>query len=369
VSAVAVRQAAGLARSFDVTLISDSHPPEPIDRVQYFYISPPSLRWLRRYSHVPREILFTRYARRALFGLARERDLAFVLCHSHAVAALAAEPVKSSLGVPYGLVTHGDIFDRPVGTYDARLTWFYKSVTPKAYRGADLIVALSPYMQALAQRGGAAKGAIRVIPNGVDPKDFGLDGGYTLPPADAGTPLLRILFVGRLSVEKGVDILLQACKRLRSGNVPIQLRIVGDGPLRIELRAMAATLGLDSSLSFVGQLPRQALGDEYVHSDVVCVPSRSDPFPTVILEAMASGRPVIGTNVGGISFAVEHEKTGLLVAPEAPDELAHAFERAAKDQKSLQLMGHRGHKESLKRFAWSRVTRQLADAIDATISR
>ena len=366
VATVALSQATGLTRFFDTTLISDSHPIGPVSGVEFFHIDPPSFHWLRRYSHAPREIAFARYARRALFRLARESDLEFILCHGHVVAALAAVPVQSALGIPYGLVTHGDIFDRPRGTYDARLTWLYRNVTPKAYRRANLIVALSPHMQSLAQRHGASKGQIRVIPNGVDPKQLGLDGPYTAPPPHIGnTP--RILFVGRLSVEKGVDTLLQACNRLTSRGVPYQLRIVGGGPLRNQLRAIAANLGIESSLRFVGHLSRHLLGLEYSHSDVVCVPSRSDPFPTVVLEAMAAGRPVIGTKVGGISFAVEHENTGLLVAPNAPEELADALECLAQDQQLRVAMGRRAYRECRKRFNWARVTRQLAEAIEKTI--
>ncbi len=367
VAAVALRQAAGLARFFGVTLLSNSHPAESIEGVDYFPISAPSFQWLRRYAHVPREIAFTRYVRRALFTLARARDLDFVLCHSHAISALAAAPVQASVGVPYGLVTHGDIFDRPRGTYDYRLTSLYRAVTPKAYRRANLIVALSPHMRALAKRGGAAKESICLIPNGIDPSELGLSLNFTPPPPlEAGLPL-RLLFVGRLAVEKGVDTLLQGCQRLVERNILFQLRLVGDGPLRNELRATATALGLDDCSTFVGHRPRHALGSEYLGCHVVCVPSRSDPFPTVVLEAMAAGRPVIGTSVGGMPFAVEQEKSGLLVAPEAPDELANMFDRVRRSPNILVDMGRHGHQECHRRFNWDAITQQLAEAIDETI--
>jgi glycosyltransferase involved in cell wall biosynthesis len=364
VAAVALKQAVGLANSFDVTLVSDSHPTKPAGCEQYYPIKPPSFYWLRRFAHLPREIAFTKYARRALLSLAQVRNLDFVLCHGHAVAALAAAPVQADLGIPYGLVTHGDIFDRPRGTYDARLTWLYRKVTPKAYRGANLIVALSPHMYALAERGGAAKRSIRLIPNGIDPSELGL--GLSFSPPPLGSPL-RILFVGRLSIEKGVDTLLHSCKRLIDRGIPFQLRLLGDGPLRSELQALATRLGLDTCSSFVGCLPRHALGKEYLGCHVVCVPSRSDPLPTVVLEAFAAGRCVIGTNVGGISFAVEHEKTGLLVTPGSSDELADALECTARNQQMFEAMCRCGHEECHNRFKWADVTRELAKAIDETM--
>lgn len=367
VAGVALRQAAGLVRFFDLTLISDTHPAEPVGNVELFNIKPPSFHWLHRYAHVPREIAFAKHARRALVQLKNSHELDFVVCHGHVAAALAAAPVQAALGVCYGLVTHGDIFDRPKGTYDSRLTWLYRRVTPEAYRSADLVVALSPHMQTLAKKRGVEEERIRLIPNGIDPCELGLDICYVPPPPLEDGSALRVLFVGRFSVEKGVDTLLVACSQLSQRNVPLKLRLVGDGPLRSELQATAIKLGLGDCSSFVGRLPRRALGKEYLGCDVVCVPSRSDPFPTVVLEAMAAGRPVIGTNVGGIPFAVEHGKSGLLVAPDAPDELANMFERIKRNPHILISMGNHGHQECHKRFKWDEVTQKLAEAIEETI--
>src|SRR4029079_6031113 len=125
-----------------------------------------TFRWLHRFGHVPREIAFARSAHRALALLHQSHGLALVLCHGHPAAALAGVPLQKASKVPYGLVTHGDIFDRPKGTYDALLTQFYKSVTPKAYRNANFVVALSPHMRALALRRGAKERSVHVIPNG-----------------------------------------------------------------------------------------------------------------------------------------------------------------------------------------------------------
>ena len=366
VAAVALRQARGLACTFRVTLISDSHPAEPIPRVEHFHIKPPSFDWLRRYGHVPREIAFASYARRALTHLNQSRGVDFVLCHGHPVATLAAVPLQRTSKVPYGLVTHGDIFDRPAGTYDARLTQFYRSVTPKAYRSADLVVVSSTHMQALAERGGAANDSIRIIPHGIDPGELGLGSSYT-PPSATGPGLpLRILFVGRFSVEKGVDTLLQACKRLIERNVQFQLRLVGDGPLRDHLRAMSTSLGVEQYSTFVGPLARDLLGSEYIDCHAVCIPSRSETFGMVAIEAMAAGRPVIGTNIGGIPFAVTHEKSGLLVPKDAPGELADALERASRNPHMLKIMGRQGYDLCRKRFTWEGVTQELVEAIDAT---
>jgi glycosyltransferase involved in cell wall biosynthesis len=186
------------------------------------------------------------------------------------------------------------------------------------------------------------------------------------PPLGEGSAL-RLHFVGRFSIEKGVDTLLAACRLLLDRKIAFELRLVGDGPLRSELQATANKLGLGDCLNFVGRLPRQALGSEYLSCHVVCVPSRSDPLPTVVLEAMAAGRAVIGTDVGGIPFAVEHGKSGLLVAPDAPDELANTFERVRRTPHFVMDAGRLGHRECHRHFNWDVVTQQLAEAIDQTI--
>jgi glycosyltransferase involved in cell wall biosynthesis len=369
VAAVALRQAAGLSRFFRIILVSDSHPTQLIDGVKYLCIKPPTFQWLRRYSHVPREFAFSWQVRRELFNFASAQRLDFVLCHSHSSAALAARPLQSYRGIPYGLITHGDIFDRPDGTYDSRLTAFYKAVTPRAYRRANLVIALSPHMRQLALRGGASDQSVVVIPNGIDPSDIGLTRSFIPPPRLApGTPL-RLLFVGRFAVEKGIDTLLRACRLLVRRHVEINLRLVGDGPLRSNLQTMTAELGLNDCVQFSGSIPKHLLGREYLASHAVCVPSRSDPFPTVVLEAMAAGRPVIGTNVGGIPSAIEHEKSGLLVSAEAPEELADVLAGVSCNPDVLIKMGRYGHQECRTRFNWTTVTQQLGDSIDSAIQK
>jgi glycosyltransferase involved in cell wall biosynthesis len=364
---VALRQAAGLARFFKVTLVSESIPAEFIDGVDYFCIKPPTFKSLRRYAHVPREFAFSWYVRRELFNIAGTQGLDFVLCHSHSSAALAALPLREHRGIAYGLVTHGDIFDRPHGTYDARLTFFYKVVTPRAYRNASLVVALSPHMRHLALRGGATKHSVVIVPNGVDPSDIGIVESFTPPPRLAQDMPLRLLFVGRLAVEKGVDTLLQACGRLVRRNVGIDLRLVGDGPLHNTLQTMAAELGLEHCVRFKGIVPKKQLASEYLSSHAVCVPSRSDPFPTVVLEAMAAGRPVIGTDVGGIPFAVENEKSGLLVPVNAPEKLAGTLEALKRNPDVLTTMGRYAYQKCRARFSWASVTEKLGGAIESAI--
>lgn len=362
VANVALNQARELAHYFRVTLLSDSFPATGLDGVTYQPLDPPRFSWLRRFGHVPREIAFTLSAKAALRNLHGSAGVDIVLCHGHAVAALAAGPVQRTLGIPYAMVTHGDIFDRPKGTYDPRLTWFYRQVTRPAYRSAALVVALSPRMRDLALRGGAAPERVVVIPNGIDPAEIGLD-ERAPPPSRAPNARLELLYVGRLSVEKGVDVLIAAAGLLKADGVAFRLRLVGGGPEEERLRAQVAQLQLDRDVAFLGPVSRMSLGPLYQSADLVCVPSRSEPLPTVALEAMTAGVAVVGSAIGGIPSIIEEGVSGLLVPSETPQALAAALRRLGRDPTLMRCMGKAGRRRIAQEFNWPDIGATLAREI------
>lgn len=362
VANVALNQARELARYFRVTLLSDSFPAAGLEGVTYQPLHPPRFSWLRRFGHVTREIAFTLSAKAALCRLHASTGVDIVLCHGHPVAALAAGPVQRRLGIPYAMVTHGDIFDRPKGTYDPRLTWFYLLVTRPAYRGAALVVALSPHMRDLAMRGGAAPERVVVIPNGIDPAEIGLD-EWAVPAPRAPSDRLELLYVGRLSVEKGVDVLIAAAGLLKAAGVAFRLRLVGGGPEEGHLRAQVAQLQLDRDVAFLGPVSRLSLGPLYQSADVVCVPSRSESLPTVALEAMTAGVAVVGSAIGGIPSIIEEGVSGLLVPSETPQALAAALQRLGHAPSLMRCMGEAGQRRIVREFNWPDIGATLAREI------
>lgn len=150
----------------------------------------------------------------------------------------------------------------------------------------------------------------------------------------------RILFVGRLVEKKGAEILLRAVRALPP-SLQWSLVVVGDGPLRRNLERQATGLPVE----FRGQLSRADLANELAACEVVAVPSvpaRSgdqDGLPVALLEAMASGRPVVASRLPGLDMAIEDEKTGLLVTPGDVDGLADALERLLRDRELRNRLG------------------------------
>ncbi len=178
--------------------------------------------------------------------------------------------------------------------------------------------------------------------HGFDPDLFAAE----TAPRESGAPL--ILSVGRLRNKKGHDTLIEACAALRQRGVVFRCQIVGYGPEEARLKAMIAVRGLDAEISLLGKLPHAEIVPLMAGASVFALPCRIDEdgdrdgVPNVILEAMASGLPVVATDVSGVPEAVRHEMTGLLVKPDDSAALANAIARIFADPRASAQMGQRG---------------------------
>ncbi|MCS7008006.1 MAG: glycosyltransferase family 4 protein, partial [Thermoleophilia bacterium] len=168
-------------------------------------------------------------------------------------------------------------------------------------------------------------------------------------PARVGEPEEppHVLYVGRLSEEKGIRELAAATEGMRRV-------IVGDGPLR------------DRVPDAVGFVPPSALGSYYERAAVVACPSRREGYGVVAREAMAYGRPVVASAVGGLLDAVEDGVTGLLVPPGEPDALREALERLLADRELRLRLGAAARERARERFSWERATRATIEAYRET---
>ena len=145
--------------------------------------------------------------------------------------------------------------------------------------------------------------------------------------APSGAPVL--LFVGRLSRMKGLDLLLDAFSRLE--NKAIRLRLVGPSVPELDVPVLARSLGVEDRVEIVGELPQAQIAAHYQAASLLVHPSRSEGLPCVLVEALLSGCPVVATDVGGISELVSAE-TGVLVEPDNAEALAHAITRGLEGQ-------------------------------------
>ena len=148
------------------------------------------------------------------------------------------------------------------------------------------------------------------------------------------TEPLKLLYLGRLSVEKGTDVLLSALAALPP-DFRFELSVVGEGPERKKLQEQAVDLGLDNGVRFEGF--RTNIGDYLAAADALIMPSRTEGLPMTLVEAAAFGKPVIGSDVGGIPDIVEHEKNGILVPSENVPALGDAILQLEKNLYGYQV--------------------------------
>jgi len=166
-----------------------------------------------------------------------------------------------------------------------------------------------------------------------------------------------ILAVGRLVPKKGFHVLVEACGQLQRRGVRFRCVIAGDGPERKRLEHRVKALGLAERVHLPGSIPQDELtGCHYRQAHVLAQPSvvdadgDQDGIPTVILEALALGLPVIATDVSGIAEAVRHEETGLLIAPGDAEELARAILRILGDADLAATLAGKGRRLAETRF-------------------
>jgi glycosyltransferase involved in cell wall biosynthesis len=251
--------------------------------------------------------------RRAARGLAAKADLV----HAHW---LPTGLVAASLGRPFVVQLWGTDVELA-----RRAPWLARSVL----RRARLVICPSNALAESARELGAQE--VRVIPSGVEVPPFVRE--EISPP--------EVLFAGRLSREKGILELVEAARGM-------ELVVVGDGPLRSQV---------PGALGFV---PHRELGEVYERAAVVACPSHREGFGVVCAEAMAYGRPVVASAVGGLLDLVVDGETGLLVPPGDVSALRAALERLLADRELRHRLGAAARERVRKNFAWKPVT-------DATI--
>ena len=230
------------------------------------------------------------------------------------------------------------------------------------YRRCEIVLAPTPSVaDALVERGVTTRPL--VWSRGVDADWFSPERRREEVRGDllAGSELL-VLYVGRVSPEKRIDTLLSAFERASLVRSGLGLLIVGDGPARAELEATAP-----AGVRFVGELHGEALASVYAAADVFAFPSTTDTFGQVLLEAGASGLPVLAAAAGGAIDLVRHDITGLLVAPDDPDALARALIDLAASETLRRRLGAGGRAAALER-TWNRSLAELLAAYRAVVS-
>lgn len=214
------------------------------------------------------------------------------------------------------------------------------------------------YFQALAM--GLPSHRVNLFHNGVDLNAFDRrnDGKKFRDALKIPKDCALLGFVGRLEHEKGPDLFLQTAARIRELLPKVHFAMVGDGTMIKELKKLSAQLGLGKNLHFIDWISNTA--DVYPALDLVIHTSRNDGTSLVLLEAMASGRPVAGIAVGGVREVIEDESTGILVEAEDWQALGTKIGALLENPDRLKSMGEAGRKRVEEYFNVSTNTAKTA---------
>ena len=255
-----------------------------------------------------------------------------------------ALPIARALQVPLAVTFHGG--DATKQKHYTFLPTVFRRRLEALKREAALVVCVSQFIRdKLAARGFPTE-KLRVIRLGVE-----LPNDDPAPRTEASPP--QIVFVGRFVEKKGISHLVAAARQLAGQGQPVRLLLIGDGPLMAKLRRKTRDL---PDVTFTGWIPNEEVRRHIRSAAAVCVPSIAaqggdmDGLPTVILEAMADGVPVIGSDLAGIGEAVQHGKTGLLVPPASRTALAEAIRSIVTQPGWREELGRAGRRLVRERF-------------------
>jgi glycosyltransferase involved in cell wall biosynthesis len=278
-------------------------------------------------------------------GVQARRDFQPDIVHAHwwFPNGLAAAWVARMSGVPLVTTLHGT---------DVRMARNI-AVSRPAFRHvlqqSSAVTAVSHWLAAEAQA------IVSIRPPVVAPMPVATE---RFEPGPAGARQRRLLFVGRLTPQKGADILLNALAALP---VDIGLDIVGDGPERGSLEKLAADVGVHARVKFHGAVKQFQLAPFYQQACALVVPSSEEGLGLVAVEAQLCETPVIAFDSGGLPDVVQHDRTGLLVKEQTPAALAAAVrDLLARDDHGAAL-GGAGRLHALATFAPESVARRYAD--------
>ena len=252
---------------------------------------------------------------------------------------IPAVVAKKTLKIPYVVWGQGS---------DVYLPGRFTRMTSKPIlQNADAVLALTEDMKEKMRE--IYEREISIVSNGID-----LEGFKISPGGKERDSAKTIIFVGRLHPVKGVQYLIEAMATVHQEMPDVKLVIVGDGAERSRLEELAEILDLKSCIQFAGQVPQERIPQMMHQADVFALPSLSESFGIVNLEAMAAGLPIVATNVGGIPDIVEDGVNGYLVNAKNPDEIADRILMLMQNSEMREKISA-NNREKAELHTWDRI--------------
>jgi len=286
-----------------------------------------------------------------------------------------AMQMKRMLNIPFAVTFHALGLVRLHHQHEAdKFPRERAAIEKQVMEWADRIIAECPQdAEDLHNLYGAEKTKTVLIPCGFDPLEFSPVGKQTARAFLKWNPDEKILLqLGRMVPRKGIDNVIRSLRHIRQ---PARLVVVGGekddacpSPELKRLQSVAGEEGVGSRVSFLGPRDRNVLKYYYAAADTFVSTPWYEPFGITPLEAMASGTPVIGSNVGGIKYSVVNGKTGFLVPPKNPEALAGKIDMLLDNPLLLEWMREESVKRVNQHFTWQKVAQKMQYVFESLIA-
>lgn len=290
--------------------------------------------------------------------VARVRELHRVqridLLHAHAALPCghAAMLLSAELGLPYVVSVHGlDAFSTE--QVRGRAGQWCRRISQGVYRSSRRVICISERVREQVLEGTGSNCRTSVVYNAVDPELFSPGN----EPQSSGSVVLS---VGNLIPIKGHDLLIRAVASLAADFPAIALEIIGDGPELSRLQNLSRELKAAERVRFLGRQSRHQVAEAMRRCTVFALPSRYEGLGCVYLEAMSSGKPVIGCRGQGIAEIIQHGSNSFLVGPDNERELTLALAMLLRDESRRRSLGAAARDTILERFTLAQQAESLA---------
>ena len=281
----------------------------------------------------------------------RTRPIDVIHAHAPLPCGHAAMLLRSELGLPYVVSVHGlDVFSSE--QVRGKAGEWCRRISQRVFQSSQRVVCISEQVRQRVLEGTGSTCRTSVVYNGVDPVLFS--------PDSRPSTALKILSVGNLIPIKGHDLLIRAVGALIPEFPNLSLEIIGEGPELSRLRTLAASLQITDRVSFMGKRSRHQVAEAMRQCTIFALPSKYEGLGCVYLEAMATGKPVVGCRGQGIAEIIQHGSNGFLVGPDNEKELTLALALLLREEPRRRAMGTAARDTIEDRLTLARQAESLA---------
>jgi glycosyltransferase involved in cell wall biosynthesis len=269
---------------------------------------------------------------------------------------------------PMVLTVPGNIYERIQNgnPFDYFTTQVLKIAARVSAVSCNQIIATSNEMARWWSKTGASASRMSTIPLGVDTHLF-----HSIPNArtllEISPQKRLILFVGRLSREKGLKYLVKAFSNLCVGSNDLELHLIGEGGYGEHLHDSSVELGIERNIVFHGKINRNELPIYYSAADITVLPSLSEGLPRTMLESLACGSPFLGTKITGIEDHIRDSETGFLVEPGNTEMLTRKLDAVLRDRELAMTVAKRGQAYVRNNLTWEVIAKRIQNEVYSKI--